>query len=71
MGGGGSALAMIQSIKANKMLLGKRYTYFDAKKDYIRGTNGLKFSGRKATKEELKQVKGLRVSLNDNMKDKL
>ena len=57
MGGGGSALAMIHSLKANKMLLGKRYTYFDAKKDYLRAVKGLKISDRKATKEELRQVK--------------
>lgn len=57
MGWGGSAMAMIQSIKNNKALLGKRYTYFDTKKEYLRAAKGLKISYQKATKEELRQVR--------------
>lgn len=57
MSWGGSVAAMIQSLKANKALLGKRYTYFDAKKDYLRATKGMKITYQKATKEELRQVK--------------
>ena len=51
MSWGGSVAAMIQSLKANKMLLAHRYNYFDAKKDYLRETKGIKLSGRKATKK--------------------
>lgn len=54
---GGSVSAMIQSIRSNKMLLGHRYTYFDAKQDYLRVAKGLKISSRKATKEEIWAVK--------------
>jgi hypothetical protein len=57
MSWGGSVAAMIQSLKNNKALLGKRYTYFDAKKDYLRATHGMKITYQKATKEELRFVR--------------
>ncbi|MBL4668600.1 MAG: hypothetical protein JKY30_04995 [Flavobacteriales bacterium] len=56
---GGSALAMIQSLKANKLLLGKRYTYFDAKKEYLIAAKGLKISNQKATPEQIRNIKEL------------
>jgi len=54
---GGSVAAMIATLKNNKMMLGERYTYFDAKKSYLRATKGMKITYRKATKEELALVR--------------
>ncbi|MGB0888579.1 MAG: hypothetical protein ACPGSL_10685 [Vicingaceae bacterium] len=59
MSWGGSVAAMIQSLKNNKALLGKRYTYFDAKKDYLIAYKGLEISNRRATPEQLKAIKAL------------
>lgn len=59
MGFGGSTAAMIQTLKSNKTLLGQRYTYFDARKDYSRAAKGLKIGDQKATPEQLKQIKAI------------
>ena len=57
MGGGGSIAGMIASLKANKALLGRRRSYFEAKKDYLRAVKGMKITYKQATKEELNAVK--------------
>ena len=54
---GGSVLGMIQSLKANKALLGKRYTIYDARKDFSIAAKGLKISNQKATPEQIRNIK--------------
>ena len=54
---GGSVAAMIATLKNNRLMLGERYTYFDAKKNYLRATKGMKITYREATKEELQLVR--------------
>lgn len=54
---GGSVAAMISTLKNNRALLTKRDRYFRAKTNYLKTSNDLKITYRKATKEELRQVK--------------
>ncbi len=57
MGGGGSALAMIQSIRENMALLGKRRAYFKAKAELTKASEKLKITYQKATPEQLRLVR--------------
>lgn len=56
-GGGGSIQAMINSLQSNKNLLGKRPTFAERRKELLTSYSQLKISQKKATKEQLIEVK--------------
>tara|TARA_B100000809_G_scaffold62501_1_gene59274 strand:+ start:2556 stop:3227 length:672 start_codon:yes stop_codon:yes gene_type:complete len=57
MGGSGSALAMIQSIKDNRALLGRRRSYFKAKIEAQQAAEKLNITYGKATPEQLRLIR--------------
>jgi hypothetical protein len=57
MGGSGSALAMIQSIRNNRMLLGRRRAYFKTKVEAQQAAEKLNITYQKATREQLRLIR--------------
>lgn len=57
MGGSGSALAMIQSIRDNKSLVGRRRAYFKAKVEAQQAAEKLNITYQKATPEQLRLIR--------------
>lgn len=56
-GGGGFMQAMINSLKDNKNLIGKRSSFAERRKEYLTSYSKLKITNKKATREEIMEVK--------------